>query len=131
MRLSLQIENRWGNTKYLLGQMIPGKDKCYVAMNKARCYYDVIHALGMQDEEGLLERAKTVDQRLGIPPQESRASKRARVKEANKEEASEKKEKTVTTEEESAAKRVKPSETSAEISMPPQESATAVATITA
>lgn len=131
MRLSLQVENRWGNTKYLLGQMIPGKDKCYVAMNKARCYHDVIHALGMQDEEGLLDLAKAVDQRLGIPPQESRASKRARVKEANKEETSEKKERTVNAEEESAAKRVKPSDAPPEIPMPSQDTATAPATVTA
>ncbi|KAH7076978.1 hypothetical protein BKA63DRAFT_532997 [Paraphoma chrysanthemicola] len=87
MRFALLVENRWGNTKYLLGQMIPGKEKVYQAMNKSRCYADVIVALGLEEVDGLLEQAKTVDQHLGIPPQESRASKKARMREANKQDA--------------------------------------------
>lgn len=87
MRFALQVENRWGNTKYLLGQMIPGKEKVYQAMNKSRCYTDVITALGLEEVEGMLEHAKTVDAHLGIPPQESKASKKARVREANKQAA--------------------------------------------
>ena len=90
MRLALQVENRWGNTKYLLGQMIPGKDKVYQAMNKSRCYADVIVALGLEGVEGMLEQAKIVDQHLGIPPQESKASKKARMREANKQAAPQK-----------------------------------------
>jgi tRNA-dihydrouridine synthase 2 len=82
MRFALQVENRWGNTKYLLGQMIPGKSEAYTKMNRSKCYKDVLEALGLQDTDDLLERAKAVDRRLGIPPQESRANKRARVKEA-------------------------------------------------
>lgn len=87
MRLALQVENRWGNTKYLLGQMIPGKEKAYAPMNKSKCYTDVITALGIEKVEGLVEHAKIVDEHLGIPIQETRASKRARVKEATKPEA--------------------------------------------
>jgi tRNA-dihydrouridine synthase 2 len=86
MRFALQVENRWGNTKYLLGQMIPGRDSCYVAMNKSKCYTDVIKALGLEDVDDLLEQARAVDGRLNLGlEQESRASKRARVKEARKE----------------------------------------------
>ena len=81
MRFALQVENRWGNTKYLLGQMIPGKEKAYALMNKSKCYSDVIKALGLDGVDGLLEQANSVDQHLGIPQTESRASKRARVKE--------------------------------------------------
>ncbi|CAO2656554.1 Nn.00g053570.m01.CDS01 [Neocucurbitaria sp. VM-36] len=86
MRFALQVENRWGNTKYLLGQMIPGKEKAYGAMNKSKCYVDVVKALRLEDVDGMLEHAKVVDEHLGIPQQESRASKRARVKEAVKQE---------------------------------------------
>lgn len=123
MRFALQVENRWGNTKYLLGQMIPGKDKCYQAMNKAKCYADVIQALGLQDVDDLLEKAKTVDQHLGIPQQESRASKRARVKEAKPEtEQSESKGKRRGgAEDDQAAKRVKLPEAPTEIPVLPQE----------
>jgi tRNA-dihydrouridine synthase 2 len=81
LRLALQVENRWGNTKYLLGQMIPGKEKCYAEMNRSKCYQDFVHVLELADVEGLLDLAKVVDERLGIPYVESRAGKRARVKE--------------------------------------------------
>ena len=117
MRFALQVENRWGNTKYLLGQMIPGREKAYQAMNKARCYTDVIMALGLEEVEGMLEQAKIVDQHLGIPPQESRASKKARVREANKQtdEAKEKKEKRKEVDDEQPqAKRVKVPDAEAE-----------------
>ncbi|KAF2270736.1 FMN-linked oxidoreductase [Lojkania enalia] len=87
MRFALQVQNRWGNTKYLLGQMIPGKEKCYADMNSSKCYQDVIKALKLDSVDGMLEQAKTVDERLGIPPRESRASKRARIKEALKSDA--------------------------------------------
>jgi tRNA-dihydrouridine synthase 2 len=87
MKLALLVENRWGNTKYLLGQMIPGREEAYKAMNRSKCYTDVIKALGLEDvaaEEGgnLLGKARTVDQHLGIPKEElSKAQKRQRVKE--------------------------------------------------
>lgn len=123
MRFALQVENRWGNTKYLLGQMIPGKDKVYQAMNKSRCYADVIVALGLQDVEGMLEHAKTVDAHLGIPPQESRASKKARVREANKQEApatGQKEKRKDTSDEQPGVKRVKVPEPEAHIILQPE-----------
>lgn len=128
MRFALQVENRWGNTKYLLGQMIPGKEKCYADMNRSKCYQDVIKALKLDEVEGMMEQAKVVDERLGIPPQESRASKRARVKEVTKEEAPKeevpaKEEKKVVSQQQEGpnAKRVKLPEASADLSMLPQD----------
>ncbi|KAJ4986002.1 dihydrouridine synthase [Stagonosporopsis vannaccii] len=83
MKLAVQVENRWGNTKYLLGQMIPGREDAYKAMNRSKCYTDVIKALGLEDVDDLLEKAKIVDQHLGIPKEElSKAQKRQRVKES-------------------------------------------------
>ncbi|KAF9699472.1 hypothetical protein EKO04_002682 [Ascochyta lentis] len=83
MKLAIQVENRWGNTKYLLGQMIPGREEAYKAMNRSKCYADVIKALELEDVDNLLEKAKVVDQHLGIPKEElSKAQKRARVKES-------------------------------------------------
>jgi tRNA-dihydrouridine synthase 2 len=126
MRFALQVENRWGNTKYLLGQMIPGKDKCYQAMNKAKCYADLVNAVGLQDVDDLLEQAKVVDERLGIPPQETRASKRARVKETKpengkKQPQNQKEKRKAGSEDDQAAKRIKLPEAPAEISVLPQE----------
>lgn len=117
MRFALQVENRWGNTKYLLGQMIPGKEKTYKEMNASKCYQDVITALKLQDVDGMLDQAKVVDERLGLGvPQESRASKRARIKEASKEEASTKEKQKDDPLEERDAKRVKLPEAPVEIS---------------
>jgi tRNA-dihydrouridine synthase 2 len=121
MRFALLVENRWGNTKYLLGQMIPGRDKCYQAMNKSRCYADVIAALGLEAVEGMLEQAKTVDAHLGIPPQESNAAKKARVREMNKQNAQAKEQKEKRKEqhdEQPEAKRMKAAEPSAEVEVP-------------
>jgi tRNA-dihydrouridine synthase 2 len=136
MRFALQVENRWGNTKYLLGQMIPGKEKVYQAMNKSRCYADVIAALGLEDVEGMLEKANIVDQHLGIPPQESKQSKKARMREANKQDApvKEKKEKRKEmADEQPEAKRVKmpepESEPQVEVAMLQQSEASAPATL--
>jgi tRNA-dihydrouridine synthase 2 len=104
MRFALQVENRWGNTKYLLGQMIPGRDKVYQAMNKARCYADVVVALEMED---MLDEARIVDAHLGIPQGESKGDKKARIREAQRpgEKKSEKRKER--DEVESEAKRVK------------------------
>ncbi|KAG9199689.1 hypothetical protein G6514_008244 [Epicoccum nigrum] len=87
MKLALLVENRWGNTKYLLGQMIPGREDAYKAMNRSKCYADVVNALGLQDVdvdgEHLLAKARVVDGHLGIPKEElSKAQKRQRVKES-------------------------------------------------
>jgi tRNA-dihydrouridine synthase 2 len=131
MRFALLVENRWGNTKYLLGQMIPGREKVYQAMNKSRCYADVIVALGLEGVEGMLDHAKTVDQHLGIPPQESRASKKARVKEANKQDTpvkEQKEKRKEMSEEQPEAKRVKVPEPEVEVPIVPQ---TEMATTTA
>jgi tRNA-dihydrouridine synthase 2 len=127
MRFALLVENRWGNTKYLLGQMIPGREKVYQAMNKSRCYADVIVALGLENVDGLLDQAKTVDEHLGIPPQESRASKKARMREASKQDASPKEKKEKRKEipdHQPEAKRVKVPEPELEVPlMPPNEMA--------
>ena len=64
VRTALEVDNRWGNTKYLLGQMIPGKSPKYKAMTTTKSYSGLVKALGYEDELGVL--AKDVDQRLEI-----------------------------------------------------------------
>lgn len=124
MRFALRVENRWGNTKYLLGQMIPGKEKAYAAMNRSKCYADVIKALGLDTVDDLLHQAEIVDEHLGLPNQETRASKRARVKEAAKDDApsteqqQKEKRKESADENQPEAKRVKGPETAAEAEPP-------------
>jgi tRNA-dihydrouridine synthase 2 len=61
---ALEIENRWGNTKYLLGQMVPGRSKFYRPINQAKSYTDLIEA--MEYEEEFVTRAREVDEKLEI-----------------------------------------------------------------
>jgi tRNA-dihydrouridine synthase 2 len=78
----MEVENRWGNTKYLLGQMIPGKQAEYKDMMRTRSYSDIVAVLGYQDDLGAL--AKEVDKRLEIGEFEKPKLSKAEKKAANK-----------------------------------------------
>ncbi|KXT15658.1 hypothetical protein AC579_6124 [Pseudocercospora musae] len=94
VKTSLEVENRWGNTKYLLGQMIPGKQKAYKQMMTTKSFSDIVKVLGYSDLEDL---AKHVDKRLEIgayeKPKLTKAERKAlnkaavKAKEAEKENA--------------------------------------------
>ncbi|PNS17983.1 hypothetical protein CAC42_3942 [Sphaceloma murrayae] len=61
---ALDVENRWGNTKYLLGQMIPGKSPKYGPMKQSKSYSELVEILSL--EENLGAKAAEVDRRLGM-----------------------------------------------------------------
>ena len=86
VKTALEVENRFGNTKYLLGQMIPGKLPTYKSMTAAKSYTDVVKVLGHETELGDL--AADVDRRLEIgtflKPQMTKAERRAANKAAAK-----------------------------------------------
>jgi len=86
VRTALEVDNRWGNTKYLLGQMIPGKSPKYKAMTTTRSYSGLVKALGYEEELGLL--AREVDERLEIgdfdEPKMTKAERKATNKAAKK-----------------------------------------------
>lgn len=63
MEFCLQTENRWGNTKYLLNMMIPGKNKEFKEAKQAKNYTEACYILQFHD---LLSTAKEVDQIMGI-----------------------------------------------------------------
>lgn len=74
VKTSIQVDNRYGNTKYLLAQMIPGKDAAYKRIIQCKSYEGVCEALRL---ESLVSDAKEADDRLGIhqlPP--SKAAKK-------------------------------------------------------
>ncbi|KAF7846195.1 hypothetical protein BT93_L4891 [Corymbia citriodora subsp. variegata] len=64
VKMALEVENRYGNTKYLLGQMIPGKSPVYRQMTQCKSYSELVKALGYGDE--LSHLAQEVDQKLDI-----------------------------------------------------------------
>ncbi|KAF4123527.1 tRNA-dihydrouridine synthase 2 [Geosmithia morbida] len=63
----MAVDNRFGNTKYLLTQMIPGKEKAYRRVTPCKSYEQLCRALELQH---LLDDARAADARQGIilPP---------------------------------------------------------------
>lgn len=92
VKTSLEVENRWGNTKYLLGQMIPGKQFAYKKMMATKSYTEIINALGYTGTD-MLELAKDVDRRLEIgafeKPKITKAERKVLAKAAAKQNAEE------------------------------------------
>ncbi|KAI9851774.1 MAG: hypothetical protein M1838_002851 [Thelocarpon superellum] len=60
---ALSVENRYGNTKFLLQHLIPGKNAAHKKFQSARGYVELCAALGLDD---LLATAAQVDTQLGI-----------------------------------------------------------------
>lgn len=85
VKTAMEVENRWGNTKYLLGQMIPGKQQVYKTMMASKSYSGMCKALGYGEFEAL---AKAVDERLEIgafeKPKMTKAEKKAATKALSK-----------------------------------------------
>lgn len=71
VKTTIQIDNRYGNTKYLLCQMVPGKDSAYKRINQCKNYESTCEALGLEH----LSDAKDTDHRLGLhqpPPKKAK-----------------------------------------------------------
>lgn len=82
VKMSMEVENRWGNTKYLLGQMIPGKDQAYKAMQHTKSYSSLVQVLGYGVD--FAEQARAVDKALEIGEYEKPKMTKAERKSANK-----------------------------------------------
>lgn len=63
LEAAMQVENRFGNTKYLLNILIPGKNKEFKDAKTAKNYTDCCRLLKFDD---LLPAAREVDQILNI-----------------------------------------------------------------
>lgn len=81
VKTAMEVENRWGNTKYLLGQMIPGKQQVYKKMMATKSYGGMCESLGYAEFEAL---ARDADERLEIgafeKPKMTKAEKKAAAK---------------------------------------------------
>ncbi|KAE9977005.1 hypothetical protein BLS_001715 [Venturia inaequalis] len=60
---AMSVDNRWGNTKFLLAQLIPGKEEKNIGLQACRTHVQVVHALGFPELE---ELAQKIDQVLGM-----------------------------------------------------------------
>lgn len=81
VKTSMEVGNRWGNTKYLLGQMIPGKQQVYKGMMATKSYSDIVKILNHPEFKDI---AKDVDRRLEIGAFEKPKMTKAERKALNK-----------------------------------------------
>ena len=63
VKAALDVENKFGNTKFLLAQMVPGKEKMYQPVNQCKNYTNICKAL---EFDHLSEQARDVDMRRGL-----------------------------------------------------------------
>lgn len=69
MKLALEVDNKYGNTKFLLSQILPGKLQVYRDLAGCKGYRKVCETLGFED---LLDQAHEVDERLGLTDEQQR-----------------------------------------------------------
>jgi tRNA-dihydrouridine synthase 2 len=82
LKLAMSVENKAGNTKFLLSQLMPGKDPLYQPVQMSKSYEQCCKVLGMDDE--MITRAKEVDEILGLDAQGSNQQQQLSKKNKNK-----------------------------------------------
>ena len=69
VKTALEVDNKWGNSKFLLSQLMPGKFQVSKDLASCKSYESVCRILGFEDLHG---QAQEVDQRLGISEEQQR-----------------------------------------------------------
>jgi tRNA-dihydrouridine synthase 2 len=82
LKLSMSVENKAGNTKFLLSQLMPSKDPLYQPVQMSKSYQQCCEVLGMDAE--MTTRAKEVDEILGIDPQGPKQQQQQQSSKKNK-----------------------------------------------
>lgn len=65
MQLAMSVENKFGNTKFLLSQLIPGRNPAYQPVQMSRSYSEAISVLEFSDPK-LLQKAEEIDNVLEL-----------------------------------------------------------------
>ncbi|KAJ4140996.1 tRNA-dihydrouridine synthase 2 [Fusarium equiseti] len=78
VKTAIDVDNRFGNTKFLLSNMIPGKSKSYQPVNQSKNYKSICEALSL---DKYLEAASAIDKKRGLDqPLQGKAAKKAAAK---------------------------------------------------
>lgn len=79
MHIAMEVENKFGNTKFLLSQLMPGKVEQYRKVASCKSYREVCEVLDLGE---LRDQASDVDKRLGFTAQhqDGMAVKKAKTK---------------------------------------------------
>jgi tRNA-dihydrouridine synthase 2 len=64
-RIALSVENKWGNTKFLLSQLMSGKNPAYQKVQISKSYSECAEVLELNDSE-IISKVREVDQILGL-----------------------------------------------------------------
>lgn len=72
---AMDVENRWGNTKFLLAQLIPGKEQNKLGLAQCKNHEDICRKLGY--DERLIEKAKSLDTLLGLTNRLTKSEQKA------------------------------------------------------
>ena len=85
VKLALSVENKLGNTKFLLSQLMPGKDLIYSKCQQSRTYTEILEHLDIKDEV-LVKQGTEVDDLLGLnEPRTTKHDIKKQNKQRNKE----------------------------------------------
>lgn len=79
IKTAMEVDNRWGNTKYLLTHIIPGKQPVYREITSSKSYSQACRILGLEHLEA---QAKEVDERIGITGENEIQSRRGKKNKA-------------------------------------------------
>jgi tRNA-dihydrouridine synthase 2 len=63
LKMAMEVENRWGNTKYLLGHIVPGRDPVYRQVTGSKSYSNICDILELPD---LKDMATAIDEKLEL-----------------------------------------------------------------
>ncbi|KAF5026268.1 hypothetical protein F66182_1658 [Fusarium sp. NRRL 66182] len=78
VKTAIDVDNRFGNTKFLLANMVPGKSKFYQPVNQSKNYKSVCEALALEKH---MEAARKIDRKRGLDqPLMGKAAKKAASK---------------------------------------------------
>ncbi|KAI9886806.1 MAG: hypothetical protein M1823_001376 [Watsoniomyces obsoletus] len=85
LQTAIEVNNRWGNTKYLLGHLVPGKDPRHQQVMQSHTYTQLcdIFQLG----EDLKIAAQELDARIGIAKDEKESKQGKKAKKRQNEAA--------------------------------------------
>lgn len=75
-KTAIEVENRWGNTKFSLSQLMWGKAPEYQKVTGAKSYQEVCEILRLEE---LVDRARDVDRNLGLGVYHSKALEKAKT----------------------------------------------------
>ena len=81
MKIALDVDNKYGNTKFLLSQLMPGKSDEYRKVTSCKSYSELCEVLNLNE---MRDQARDVDERLGITKQQREGSAVSKAKTKNK-----------------------------------------------